>query len=92
MNETILLLEESDQVIFPTDKTNSFRCMYTKKYMAMVNEHLRCSSKEIEGDKVREIFEKQDIYWMKLDSNYRKVNLDILTNHSKRNQFQHQSY
>ena len=58
MNETIRILEESDQVIVPTDKTNSFRCMGMKKYMTMVNEHLRCPSKEIERDKVREIFEK----------------------------------
>ena len=58
MNKTIRILEESDQVIVPTDKTNSFRCMDTKKYMTMVNEQLRCSSKEIERDKVREIFEK----------------------------------
>ena len=47
MNETIRILEESYQVIVPTDKTNSFRCMDTKKYMNMVNEHLRCSSNEV---------------------------------------------
>ena len=47
MNETIRILEESYQVIVPTDKTNSFRCMDTKKYMTMVNEHLRCSSNEV---------------------------------------------
>ena len=58
ISETIRLLEESDQVIVPTDKTNSFRNMDTEKYMTMVNEHLRCSSREIEIDKVREIFEK----------------------------------
>ena len=45
MNETIRILEENDQVIVPTDKTNSIRCMDTKKYMTMVNEYLRCSSK-----------------------------------------------
>ena len=58
MNETIRILEESDQVIVPTDKTNSFRCMDTKTYLTMVNGHLRCSSKENERDKVRKIFEK----------------------------------
>ena len=57
INETIRLLDESDQIIVPTDKTNSFRNMDTEKYMTMVNEHLRCSSREIERDKVREIFE-----------------------------------
>ena len=31
--------------------------MDTKKYMTMVNKHLRCLSKEIERDKVRDIFE-----------------------------------
>ena len=56
--ETIRILEESDQVIFPTDKTNSFRTMDTEKYMTMVNEHLRCSSREIERDRVKEIVEK----------------------------------
>ena len=30
INETIRLLDESDQVIVPTDKTNSFRNMDTK--------------------------------------------------------------
>ena len=58
INETIRLLDESDQVILPADKTNSFRNMDTEKYMTMVNENLRCSSREIERDKVREIFEK----------------------------------
>ena len=58
INETIRLLDESDQVIVPTDKTNSFRNMDTEKYMNMVNEHLRCSSRGIERDKVRESFEK----------------------------------
>ena len=43
MNKTIRILEESDQVIFPTDKNNSFGCMDTKIYMTIVNEHLRCS-------------------------------------------------
>ena len=52
------LLEESDQVIVPTVKTNSFISVYTKKYMTMVIEHLRCSSKKIDRNKVREIFEK----------------------------------
>ena len=51
-------LEDSDQVIVPNDKTNGFRCVDTEKYMNMVNECLRCSSKEIERDKVREIFDK----------------------------------
>ena len=32
--------------------------MDTKKYMTMLNEHIRCSSKKNERDKVREIFEK----------------------------------
>ena len=47
MNESICILEESDLVIVPTDKTNSFICMDKKIYMTMVNENLRCSSKEI---------------------------------------------
>ena len=58
MNESILILEESDRVIVPTDKTNSFICMDTKKYMTMVNENLRFLSKEIERDKMRDIFEE----------------------------------
>ena len=58
MNEKIRILEESDQVIFPTDKNNSFGCMDTKKYMTMVNEHFICPSKEIKIYKMREIFEK----------------------------------
>ena len=32
--------------------------MDTKKYMTMVNEHIRFSSKKNERDKVRDIFEK----------------------------------
>ena len=63
MSETLIILEESDQVIVITDKTNSFICMDTKKYMTMVNGHLRCSSKEIERDKLREIFEKAIELW-----------------------------
>ena len=58
MGETLRNLEESDQVMVPTDKTNIFRSVDTKKYMTMVNEHFRCSSKEIDRDKVRYIFEK----------------------------------
>ena len=42
MGETLSILEESDQVIVPTDKTDSFIIMDTKKYMTMVNENLRC--------------------------------------------------
>ena len=56
MGETLSILEESDQVIVPTDKTDSFRIMDTKKYMTMVNENLRCSSKKIYRDRLREIF------------------------------------
>ena len=59
VNETIRILEEIDQVIVPTDKTNSFRWMDTEKYMTMVNESLIFSSKQIERDKVRGIFDKE---------------------------------
>ena len=52
----ISICEESDQVIVLTDKTNSFGSMDAKKHMTMLNEHLRCSSKEIDRDKVREIY------------------------------------
>ena len=58
MGETLIILDESDKSIVPTDKNNSFRNMNIKKYMTMVNEHLRCSSNETDRDKVREIFEK----------------------------------
>ena len=58
MGEIINNLEESDKAIVPTDKTNSFRSVDTKNYMITVNEHLRISSKEIDRDKVIDIFEK----------------------------------
>ena len=51
-------LDESDQVIVPTNKNDSFRSVSTEKYMTMVNEHLRISSNKIYMDKLRETFEK----------------------------------
>ena len=93
INKTIRILEESDEVIVPTDKTNSFINMDTEKYMTMVNENLRCSSREIERDKVRECFEKVEELLDEVGFQLsKKVKLDTLTNHSKQNQFQHQSY
>ena len=58
MGEILNSLEESDQAIVSTDKTSSFRSVDKIKYMTMVNEHLRSSSKEIDRVKVRDIFEK----------------------------------
>ena len=53
--KTLIILEERDQVIVTTDKTNIFRYVDTQKYMTMFNEHLRCSSKIFERDKVRDL-------------------------------------
>ena len=57
MGEIFNDLDESDQVIVPTDKTNSFISLDTKN-MTMVNEHLRSLLREIDRDKAGEIFEK----------------------------------
>ena len=51
-------LEESYQVIVPTEKTNSFRILDINIYMTIGNKHLRSSSKEIDRDKVTDILEK----------------------------------
>ena len=59
--KTLRILEESDKLIIPTDKTNSFRSVETKQYMTMANKNLRCSSREVYRDKVREIFEKNGV-------------------------------
>ena len=58
MGEIFNNLEYIDQVIVPTDKTNSFRCLSMKEYMTMVNKYFRSSSNEIDRDKARDIFKK----------------------------------
>ena len=49
--------EESEILIVPTDKTNSFRSTRKINYTTMVVEHLRKSAREMDIEKVTEIFD-----------------------------------
>ena len=56
MRRLLQILEESEIVIVPADKTNSFRITRKGKYNNMVEEHLRQSERDIEKGKAAEIF------------------------------------
>ena len=58
VDDIINNLEDSYKLIVITDKNNSFRSLYTKEYMTMVNENLENSSNEIDRGKARYIFDK----------------------------------
>ena len=60
--------------------------------MTMVNENLENSAKDIDRDKVRYFFEKTRGSMNEFGFKRSKKNLGTLTNHSRQNQFQHQSY
>ena len=53
MGEKLNNLKDSDPVIVPTDNTNSFRSVSTRKYMTMIKKHL------IETNKI--LFEKATV-------------------------------
>ena len=50
-------LRESDQVVIATDKTNSFKLITLEKYKKWVLEHLQQSAKEIDRERMVEIYE-----------------------------------
>ena len=56
MGEILNNLEHIYQIIVPTDKINRYMIVNNKK--TIVNENLENSSKDIDRDKLREIFDK----------------------------------
>ena len=59
MRRLLHSLEESEIIIVPTKKNNSFRSM--RKYKTVVEEYFRQSAREIERGKVAEIFENAKV-------------------------------
>ena len=49
-------LQKSEEVIIATDKPNSFQVISIKRYIKWVKDHLRESAKEIERERLVEIF------------------------------------
>ena len=61
MRRLIQILEVSEIVIVPTDKTNRFTSMRKEKYKTMVKEHLKQSAREMDRGRVTEIFENAKV-------------------------------
>ena len=92
MRRILQILEESEIVIVPTDKTNRFRSMKKEEYKTMVTEHLKQSERNMDKGRVTEIFEDAKILVDAIGFKISKNEVGHINESLKKKLFQHPKY